>query len=92
MKTCVLLAPSWTPVLAATAISNSDGERDRPMTYAVVVKQATYDDPDWRLVVEALLVKYPSQLFIWSGTLNDVQSDVGDYQPTHVGFVCELSR
>ena len=64
---------------------------DRSLTYAVVIKQSTYDIPDWRAVADALLARYPSQLFIWNSSLFEVQGAVGDYLPTHVGLVCELT-
>ncbi len=61
-------------------------------TYAVVVRQSTYDDPDWQAVTDSLVAKYQGQLFIWSSTLYDVQDAVAAYQPTYVGFVCTLSN
>ncbi|MCK4413788.1 MAG: T9SS type A sorting domain-containing protein [Candidatus Eisenbacteria sp.] len=57
--------------------------------YAVVIKQSTYDDPAWQAVADALLARYQGQLFIWDTALNDVQEDMGAYEPTHIGFVCE---
>ena len=62
-----------------------------PLTYAVVIKQSTYNDPDWQAVADALLARYQGQLFIWNSTLNEVQSDVAAFHPTHIGFVCELT-
>ncbi|MBC8526828.1 MAG: hypothetical protein H8D22_08230, partial [Candidatus Cloacimonetes bacterium] len=61
------------------------------LTYAVVIKQSTYNNPDWQAVVDALIARYQAQLFIWNSTLNEVQSDVADFHPSHIGFVCELS-
>ena len=61
-----------------------------PLTYAVVIKQSTYNNPDWQAVADALIARYQGQLFIWNSSLNEVQSDVADFHPTHIGFVCEL--
>ncbi|MCK4302692.1 MAG: T9SS type A sorting domain-containing protein [Candidatus Eisenbacteria sp.] len=64
--------------------------RELPRAYAVVIKQSTYDDPDWRLVADALLARYDSELFIWTSSLYDVLADLTAYQPTHIGFVCDV--
>lgn len=61
------------------------------LNYAVVIQQSTYDNPEWQAVVNAILARYQGQLFIWSNSLNEVQPDVADFHPTHIGFVCELS-
>jgi hypothetical protein len=64
---------------------------EQPIVYAVVVRQSTYDIPDWQAIADSLVAKYQGQLFIWNSTLYDVQEAVADYQPTHIGFVCTLS-
>lgn len=65
---------------------------EQTMTYAVVIKQSTYDDPYWQAVADSLVAKYQGQLFIWNSTLYDVQEAVAVYQPTHIGFVSTLSN
>ncbi|MEA2095447.1 MAG: hypothetical protein U9P73_01970, partial [Candidatus Cloacimonadota bacterium] len=62
-----------------------------PLTYAVVIKQSTYNDPDWQAVADALLDRYGGQLFIWENSLNEVQNDVAQYYPSHLGFICDMS-
>jgi hypothetical protein len=62
-----------------------------PITYAVIIKQSTYNDPDWQAVSNALLERYEGQLFIWESSLNEVQDEVASYKPTHIGFVCDVS-
>ena len=62
-----------------------------PLTYAVVIKQSTYNNLDWQVVADELIARYQGQLFIWNSSLNEVQNDVATFQPTHIGFVCELS-
>ncbi|MCK4637785.1 MAG: T9SS type A sorting domain-containing protein [Bacteroidales bacterium] len=64
---------------------------EQPIVYAVVVRQSTYDDPNWQAVADSLVAKYQGQLFIWNSTLYDVQEAVAAYQPTHIGFVSTLS-
>ncbi len=61
-----------------------------PLTYAVIIKQSTYNDPDWQAVADALLARYGGQLFIWESSLNEVQDDVAQYYPSHIGFVCDV--
>ena len=60
-----------------------------PVTYAVIIKQSTYNDPDWAAVAEALLNRYQGQLFVWNTSLFEVQNAVSLYHPTHIAYVCE---
>jgi hypothetical protein len=62
-----------------------------PLTYAVIIKQSTYNDPDWQAVADALLVRYGGQLFIWNSSLSEIQNDVAQYYPSHIGFICDMS-
>ena len=62
-----------------------------PLTYAVVIKQSTYNNPDWQAVADALLARYAGQLFIWNSSLNEVQEDVALYYPSHIGFICDVT-
>ena len=64
---------------------------EQPIVYAVVVRQSTYDDPNWQAVADSLVAKYQGQLFIWNSTLYDVQEAVAAYHPTHIGFGYTLS-
>jgi hypothetical protein len=61
-----------------------------PLVYAVVIKQATYSDPAWQAVADALVARYQGQLFVWNASLNEVQAAVGQYRPSHIGFVCDV--
>ena len=61
-----------------------------PLTYAVVIKQSTYNEPDWQAVADALLARYGGQLFIWNSSLSEVQEDVALYHPSHIGFICDV--
>jgi hypothetical protein len=62
-----------------------------PLTYAVIIKQSTYNDPDWQAVADALLARYGGQLFIWNSSLSEIQNDVAQYYPSHIGFICDMS-
>lgn len=65
---------------------------NRPaVTYAVVINQSTYADPGWAAVADVLLAKYDGQLFLWDSSLYEIQADLADYHPTHVGLVCEMA-
>ncbi|MBU4446246.1 MAG: T9SS type A sorting domain-containing protein [Candidatus Marinimicrobia bacterium] len=67
-------------------------EQDTPeMTYAVVVKQSTYDKPDWKAVADATQLRYAGRIFIWNNSLDEIQNELAQYHPSHVGFICELS-
>lgn len=61
-----------------------------PLTYAVVIKQSTYNDPDWQAVADALLARYGGQLFIWNSSLSEIQDDVAEFRPSHIGFICDV--
>ena len=63
---------------------------EQTIAYAVIIKQSTYDDPAWQTVTDSLLARYQGQLFIWSSSLSEIKDDVAAFQPTHIGFVCEL--
>ena len=60
-----------------------------PVTYAVVVKNSTYQDPDWAPVIDTLLMKYSGTVFTYETNVWDVQTELGEYHPTHVGFVAK---
>jgi hypothetical protein len=58
--------------------------------YAVIIKQSTYNDPDWQAVADALQSRYQGQLFIWDNSPDEVSNDVAAFEPTHIGFVCDI--
>ncbi len=64
---------------------------EREVAYAVVMRQSTYDDPAWQPVADALLTRYGGELFLWNSYLGEVQSDVASFEPTHIGFVCDMA-
>jgi zinc protease len=60
-----------------------------PVTYAVVVKNSTYLDPEWQLVVETLLQRHGGMVFTFETNVWEIQAELGAYHPSHVGFVTE---
>jgi hypothetical protein len=61
-------------------------------TYAVVIRQSTYNIPGWKAVADAAQLRYSGKVFIWNNTLDEIRNDMAQYQPSHVGFICELSK
>ena len=57
--------------------------------YAVVVKNSTYQIPDWGLVADTLRLRYDGEIFTWESSVWDISSDLSAYTPTHIAFVCE---
>src|SRR5262249_39126161 len=43
----------------------------RGVNYAVVVSRATYDDKDWRPVVDALVGKYDAKTIVYGSDVNE---------------------
>jgi len=58
--------------------------------YAIVVSNATNNDPDWRAVVDTLYYKYrrDAQVFVWNSSVNEVRDALASYKPDFVAFVC----
>ncbi len=65
--------------------------KEQQIAYAVIIKEATYNDSTWHAVVDTLLARYQGQVFIWNSSLDDVKDDVVAFQPTHIGFVCNIT-
>jgi len=58
--------------------------------YAIVVSNATNNDPAWRAVVDTLYYKYrrDAQVFVWNSSVNEVRDALASYKPDFVAFVC----
>jgi hypothetical protein len=77
-------------LLAACLFARSASADDVDRTYAVVVSDATYSDPAWRKVVDALTAKHPAATVVRYG--GDVTSAVADLRragPRYVAFVAK---
>lgn len=61
----------------------------QPINYAVVVKNSTYQDPDWTPVVDTLIARYGALAFTYVTNVWEVQTELGNYDPTHVAFVAK---
>ncbi|KQC13494.1 MAG: hypothetical protein APR63_00510 [Desulfuromonas sp. SDB] len=59
--------------------------------YAVVVSASTYSDPSWGAVVDSLENKYSPdvQVFQWTSSIYNVKTDLENYQPDYIGFICQ---
>ncbi|MCD4707569.1 MAG: T9SS type A sorting domain-containing protein [Candidatus Sabulitectum sp.] len=82
---CILCAA------AAPVMAQWEAERGS-FRYAVVVREDTYQDPEWVEVVDSLLAKYPAQVFVYTGSIYDIQDEVGAYAPDYMAFVCEWNN
>ncbi len=79
---CILCAAA-TPAMAQWTAERGS------FRYAVVIREDTYQDPEWVGVVDSLLAKYPAQLFTYSGSIYNIQDAVGAYAPDYIAFVSE---
>lgn len=62
------------------------------MRYAVVIKGSTYYSlSKWQQVCDILQTRYSGQLFVWNTSLSNITTQIKNYQPTHIGFVCDLN-
>ena len=57
--------------------------------YAVVVNQYTYQIPEWGLVADTLMSRYNGEIFTWESSLWELQTELSNYKPSHIAFVCE---
>lgn len=57
--------------------------------YAVVISEATWNDPAWRHVAQSLKTKHNGSVFIYAGPPfpADLKENLSESQPTHVCFV-----
>lgn len=74
----VMLLLGWMPVTAQQSVN-----------YAVVVKNSTYQDPAWAVVVDTLLERYNGLAFTYETSVWEVQTGLSGYHPSHVCFVAK---
>src|SRR2546423_5570387 len=55
--------------------------------YAVVVSRATYDDKDWRPVVDALVGKYDAKTIVYGSDVNESLEPLRKQMPMYACFV-----
>lgn len=70
---------------------NGQAIKDSAIYYAVVIKQATYNNSQWKQVCDTLISRYHGLLFVWNSNVSEVKSSVAAYGPTHICFVCDLN-
>jgi len=64
----------------------------RSYTYAVVVKNSTYNDPEWKQVADTLLSIHnnsDARLFTYTSSVTELQSELSDFMPEYIAFVCK---
>ncbi len=60
--------------------------------YAVIVSSTTLADPGWSEVVDSLIARHSAQVFSYSSSLWETQTDVSLYQPDYIAFVCQVNE
>ncbi|MCX5669747.1 MAG: hypothetical protein NTU94_00280 [Planctomycetota bacterium] len=88
------LAAWWSPAVSAgaaspAATSAAPSVRQIPGkgSYAVVVSEATYGDPEWRKVAEALQRKHDASLIIYAGSVSEARAALAEVFPRYACFV-----
>jgi len=59
--------------------------------YAVVIKNAAYQDADWKSVADTLLKihgKSAAQLFQWNASVTEVKAGLAQFMPDYIAYVC----
>jgi hypothetical protein len=60
--------------------------------YAVIVSSTTLADPGWAEVVDSLVARHSAQVFTYTSNIWETQTQVGEFQPDYIGFVCQISE
>ncbi len=80
MKNCIAL------LLVLCAFASFTWAKE--YSYAVVVSESTYSDPQWQEVVEALKVKHDAVVIRYAGDIADTIRDLAVVFPAYTCFVC----
>jgi hypothetical protein len=60
--------------------------------YAVVIRDAAYNDAGWKAVADTLVKKHGTtlgaQIFTWQTSVTEVQAALSAFKPDYIGFVC----
>lgn len=60
----------------------------KDFNYAIIVKDTTYNDPDWKQVVKTLSEKYPStQIFSYNESPDELVENVSSFSPDYIAVV-----
>ena len=79
MSLSILAILAWTAPLQE--------EAKAPGSYAVVVSHATWEDPAWREVTEALRDKHAGRVLFWKESPDEVRAPLSEALPRHACFV-----
>ena len=77
-------------LLVATGASAAEPAIERipgKGSYAVIVSRATYGDPQWRPVVDALRTKHEAAVLVYPGAVADVRPALAEVFPRYACFV-----
>ncbi|RKX68933.1 hypothetical protein DRP53_09635, partial [candidate division WOR-3 bacterium] len=58
--------------------------------YAILVSKNTYNDPDWRVVVDSLVARHNGKVFIYENSPWEVKDEVAAYYPDYIAYVCQI--
>ena len=62
----------------------------KDFNYAIVVKEKTYNDSDWKEVVKVLSEKYPrTHIFTYKKSLDEIVKSVTSFSPDYIAVVSE---
>jgi hypothetical protein len=80
-------APNAPAMECCVAADDSLLPSPRGANYAVVVSRATYDDKDWRPVVDALVGKYDAKAIVYGSDVNESLEPLRKQMPMYACFV-----
>jgi zinc protease len=66
----------------------ADGKSD----YAVLVRKATYDDADWKKVVDALVKKHKAVVIVYPNNASEAKDELAKVFPKYACFVRQPTR
>ena len=87
----MLLLVCFLCVIAAPVTAQWTAERGS-FRYAVIVRNDTYQDPEWAEVVDSLVAKYSAGVFSYNSSMYDIQESLGSYAPDYMAFVSEWNN
>ena len=81
------------PAVSAGAASGGNEQVARATgAYAVVVARRTYDDEQWKQVVEALVKKYDAKVVVYDKDVREARKALAEQMPNYACFVTPPDR
>ena len=75
-------------LLSVLCINAAADAQSKEYSYAVVVSESTYSQPQWQAVVKALKVKHDAAIVKYSGDVNKALAALTGIFPDYTCFVC----